>query len=59
MKHQATRDGQYIGEPQNDRSAAQQIVNEDMDFSKKSYDAGWITKEQLKACHWHIIKVRG
>ena len=58
-KHQATRNGQYIGEPKADRPAAQQVVCDDQDFTMKSYKDGWITKEQLKACSWHIIKVRG
>jgi len=57
-KHQATRNGQHIGEPQNDRPAAQQIVNDDMDATMKAYQAGWITKEQLKACRWNVIKAR-
>ena len=58
-KFQATRDGAYIGEPKDDRPAAQQIVNDDMDFTKKAFVDSWITQEQLEACTWHIRKVRG
>lgn len=58
MKYQATRNGQYIGEPKNDRPAAQQVIVDDRDFTLKAYKAGWITKEQLEACWWNVIKVR-
>jgi hypothetical protein len=57
-KHQATRNGQYIGEPKDDRPAAQQVVVEDQDRTMAAYKSGWISKAQLEACRWHIIKVR-
>ena len=52
-KHQATRNGQYIGEPKNDRPAAQQVVCDDRDFTMKAYKDGWITKEHLGAIVFH------
>ena len=58
MKYQATRNGQYIGEPKKDRPAAQQIVCDDMEFSKKAYEAGWITKKQFETNRWYVLKVR-
>ena len=58
-KYQATRNGQFIGEPKDDRPAAQQVVNDDMDFTKKAFVDSWITQEQLEACAWHIRKIKG
>ena len=58
-KHQATRNGQYIGEPKADRPAAQQVVCDDMEYRQRAYNNGWISKTHFERYRWHIIKVRG
>jgi hypothetical protein len=58
MKYQATRNGQFIGEPKNTKSEAQQVIDEDKAHSKACLEQGWITKRGFDTTRWYIRKVR-